>query len=323
MSISSSSTAFLAICNMDTIDRKKVSRVLLWGAAILLGGFVIVKVVKVVHRKMYCSDASTSSISHLVANGSTTSLVKLSTSQTFLTDNGLRFCVSMLNSTAPKPERSEQTTDPFLYPFEPGIHICDLGEDYRLLYNKFYVCKGHVLIVSKRFEEQTNPLTRRDFEVMQEVIGDLNAVAFFNSGPESGYSQPHKHIQVIPLEGLPIGLWRDVEEVREDGVFTLPQFNFRHYFFKFTPGAGPDTLFQAYSQLLKLLGISTDQHSYNLILTSRWMLMVLRDKALAFNRISINSLGFLGLILVKTNDDLELVNKTGPLSVIRDTACRL
>lgn len=305
---------------MDPYD--KTVKLAILGASALLGSYLLYRSIHSLSKLLQGSKQG-KSIRDLVAATSSPSLVRLSTSQVYLTDGGLRFCVSLLDSANPKPERSEQPTDPFMYPFEPGIFICDLGEHYRLLFNKYYISKGHTLIVTKKFEEQNKPLTLYDFEVMREVTQDMRALAFFNSGPESGFSQPHKHIQVIPFESMPIGLWREVEEMREEGPYTLPSFSFRHFFYRFTPGISAANQYQAYCQLLKLLGVTPEQHSYNLIVTSRWMLMVLRDKAYAFNRISINALGFIGLILVKSREDLDLVQKAGPLAVIRDVSCRL
>lgn len=307
---------------MDLSDQGKTMKLVLLGASVLLCSYLTYRSIRWISPLLHRTKEGRF-IRDQVAAAASSSLVHLSTSQVYLTDGNLRFCISLLNSANPKPERSEQPTDPFMYPFEPGIFICDLGENYRLLFNKYYICKGHTLIVTKKFEEQNKQLVLSDFEVMREVTQDLRALAFYNSGPESGYSQPHKHIQVLPFESLPINLWREVEENREEGPFTLSNFSFRHFFYRFTPGISATAQYQAYCQLLKLLGVTPEQHSYNLILNSRWMLMVLRDKAYAFNRISINALGFLGLIFVKSKEDLELVQKAGPLAIIKDVACRL
>jgi len=307
---------------MDLSDRGKTAKLVLLGASVLLGSFLVYRSIRGLFQFLHRTTDGRS-IRDQVAAASSSSLVRLSTSQTYISEGSLRFCISLLNSANPKPERSEQPADPFMYPFEPGIFICDLGENYRLLFNKYYISKGHTLIVTKKFEEQNKQLVLGDFEVMREVMQDMRALAFYNSGPESGFSQPHKHIQVLPFESLPISLWREVEENREEGPFTLSSFAFRHFFYRFTPGISAAAQYQAYCQLLKLLGVTPEQHSYNLIVTSYWMLMVLRDKAYAFNRISINALGFLGLILVKSKEDLELVQKAGPLAIIKDVACRL
>lgn len=87
--------------------------------------------------------------------------------------------------------------DPFLPPFEKGLFISEIGE-HRLLYNKFPCVKNHVLVVSKAFEDQHSLLEAKDFASGFLTIKALNGIAIYNSGPESGASQPHRHIQVLP-----------------------------------------------------------------------------------------------------------------------------
>lgn len=43
------------------------------------------------------------------------------------------------------------TRNPFLPPFEKGIMIAELPPRHRLLYNKFYFYKNHLLIVTQEF----------------------------------------------------------------------------------------------------------------------------------------------------------------------------
>lgn len=57
-----------------------------------------------------------------------------------------------------------------------------------------------MLIVTKEFQPQENKLTEEDFKQCVLVQGALGGVFYFNSGPESGASQKHKHIQVLPAE---------------------------------------------------------------------------------------------------------------------------
>ena len=51
-------------------------------------------------------------------------------------------------------------------------------------------------MVTKEFESQTTPLTPLELVAGYSIIKQLGArekhMAFYNSGPESGASQPHK-----------------------------------------------------------------------------------------------------------------------------------
>lgn len=98
------------------------------------------------------------------------------------------------------------TKNPFLPPFEKGIMITELPPKHRLLYNKFYFYKNHLLVVTQQFEDQSNRVSVQDFKQVLLACEAIKGLFFFNSGPESGYSQNHKHLQVLPSEAfkLPI-----------------------------------------------------------------------------------------------------------------------
>ena len=57
-----------------------------------------------------------------------------------------------------------------------------------------------------------------------------------------------------------------------------------------------ETLENIYEELLKSLKIDTKTMSYNLILTESFILVVKRSKERAFDTLSVNSLGFLGIV---------------------------
>lgn len=92
-----------------------------------------------------------------------------------------------------------ESKNPFLPPFQPGLHICELGESHRLLFNKYSIFKNHVLLVTKDFESQESRLNQSDFKQLVLVQGALNGIYYFNSGQESGASQKHKHLQILPV----------------------------------------------------------------------------------------------------------------------------
>jgi len=97
-------------------------------------------------------------------------------------------------------ETRAQKKDPFAPPYEPGMVISDRFEDHLLMFNKFFIVRGHVLVVTKRFESQQERLRVKDFEatlLTMWAVGE--SFAFYNHGVLSGRSQPHKHVQVMPL----------------------------------------------------------------------------------------------------------------------------
>jgi ATP adenylyltransferase len=68
-------------------------------------------------------------------------------------------------------------------------------------------------LATKLFKEQTDPLEENDLEMTyaclkawEEPKGE-KLFAFFNSGDHSGASQPHRHVQFLPVESI----WQGVD----------------------------------------------------------------------------------------------------------------
>lgn len=88
--------------------------------------------------------------------------------------------------------------DPFLPPFEEGLFVVDLT-DHRIIVNKYALVKYHVLITTKLFEDQYGLLKPRDFIASYLALRALKGFCFYNGGAESGSSQPHRHLQALPI----------------------------------------------------------------------------------------------------------------------------
>ncbi|GFR46338.1 hypothetical protein Agub_g7909 [Astrephomene gubernaculifera] len=76
--------------------------------------------------------------------------------------------------------------------------------EHSLVLNKFNVVRHHVLVITRQFRSQAEPLYGGDLAAAMEVLQAMprGGVAFYNCGPHSGRSQPHKHMQVVPLPFL-------------------------------------------------------------------------------------------------------------------------
>ena len=189
---------------------------------------------------------------------------KLSTREEFLTEHDLSFIVFIRAQESQKPKKGVKTTNPFLYPFEPGMLIKNFENNYRLLFNKYPIINKHLLLVTYQFEKQSDPLTKEDLDKAYEVISEVDGFAFFNSGEHSGYSQEHKHIQIIPYESISrFPLEQQISSIIQDDAFTLPIYDFKHFFHAIPASEPKDHLFSIYTKLLNLLSPS----SYNFILT--------------------------------------------------------
>ena len=73
----------------------------------------------------------------------------------------------------------------------PPAHAC--------LLNKFNVFDHHALLVTQAYEDQDSLLTPADFEALLTCMAEFDALAFYNGGRIAGASQPHKHLQLVPV----------------------------------------------------------------------------------------------------------------------------
>ena len=59
--------------------------------------------------------------------------------------------------------------DPFA-PYDEALWVEDLSPSHTLLLNKFNVVPYHVLVVTKDFQQQTDPLTLQDLQATWQVV---------------------------------------------------------------------------------------------------------------------------------------------------------
>jgi len=257
-------------------------------------------------------------------------------------DGGVRFLVRRVSSLARKrlDQRrraarvaSGRTTNPFL-PYEADLFVADVSDTHVALLNKFNVIDRHLLLVTRRFVNQEAPLDRADFAALAACMAEFAALGFYNGGPVAGASQPHKHLQMVPLpleregRGLPVEAAFDIVRGRP-GVLSVPGLPFRHAFawLEASAGEGPlaaaDRLEPIHRALLAAVGVSPlaaggevrQSGPYNLLVTSRWMLAVPRIQE-HFDGVSINALGFAGSLFVQDDAQRAALLQAGPMAAL-------
>lgn len=235
--------------------------------------------------------------------------------------DGLVWVVRVLTGAAPD---APTEPDPFLPPYDPRLHVADLGSRHALLLNKYPVLDGHLLIVTRSWAPQAAFPEPEDFEATAPLLGSRPALAFYNGGPESGASQPHRHFQAValPLGPLPAAIPTAAWIERAAAGATLP-----------FPGAAaklpaglwnePDlgeNLYATAQELLRRSGREPSAPgSFNLLFTREWMLAVPRTRR-RFGGVSVNSLGYAGALIAKTGEGLDTLSKRGPLAVLTGAA---
>jgi ATP adenylyltransferase len=199
-------------------------------------------------------------------------------------------------------------------------------------------------LLSTNSRSQLEPLTENDFEALWLTVHQLEGLAFHNCGKKSGASQPHKHMQFIPLpihQSLPDlpfeAAIRDGRKSTKLGepfsasVATLP---FVHWVSMVQePGSNLQLsgkfLCETYKKLYQLVvdfearqsatnsaDMKKEDIHYNLLMTSRWMMIVPRSNEQHQN-IFVNSLGFAGTMFVKSTEDADTLKRVGPFSILR------
>ncbi|KAF9147168.1 bifunctional AP-4-A phosphorylase/ADP sulfurylase [Linnemannia schmuckeri] len=264
-----------------------------------------------------------------------------------------------------KTHEKIERVNPFL-PHDPALFVANASEHHKILLNKFCIVPHHFLIVTKDFHPQTQPLSPEDLLTAWNALQALknshpDAIAFYNCGARSGASQPHKHLQILPItRPTPItNLVREViqrrpgrKETRPGDHFTVPIPCIHHAVLlqdpENTPGKdAEDILVEAYIKLMDSMLMSMREYAeqehlseeekdlvmaggrasglaYNWILTREFMMMIpRRQESTNLTKegitLNINSLGFAGMVLAKTPEELELVKKRGVIEIVAET----
>jgi ATP adenylyltransferase len=259
----------------------------------------------------------------------------------FVQDGRVRFLVRVVHNLARKDlaARPEKQPDggrpnPFL-PYDRELYVADASETHVCLLNKFNVVEHHLLIVTRQFEHQQTQLGLDDFAALTRCMAEFDGLGFYNSGTLAGASQPHKHLQYVPLPLTAAGPRLPVEPVLDQelppaGAGRAGSLGFRHAAARLLRGAvglshrEAGDLLTAYHLLLQTLGMDLPggrqqliATPYNLLVTRQWMMIVPRTRE-SFHAISFNALAFAGALLVRREEELELLANTGPLQVLRD-----
>ncbi|KAJ2928607.1 hypothetical protein H1R20_g8479, partial [Candolleomyces eurysporus] len=237
-----------------------------------------------------------------------------------------------VETTASEAAADDTKIDPFAPPYNPQLHVGDLKdelteEEFVILLNKFSVVPHHFLLVPKGSKISLSALIGID--------------ASWAGGENSGASQPHKHIQFLPTESPlspPIEtLARKAQLEQPTRPFSLTSlpyasssFRFPSYLDTFSVEDLEKVLSDVFLQLLDLC-ISTVRHdpdyppgrpSYNVIITLEHMHLVPRKFETHLlektgERLPVNALGFAGMLLVKSEQELDAVRYETVAKILR------
>lgn len=273
----------------------------------------------------------------------------IETTQTLIEDRGIPFLVRQVSSLARKEEarqapgenkadkrEARKAFNPFL-PYDPDLFVANISDTHVALLNKFNVIDHHLLIVTRCFKSQDTLLELADFAALAACLAEFDGLGFYNGGAQAGASQNHKHLQIVPLPLAESGPPIPIESAfafadMEDSIGKLPTLPFRHAFAYLEQGPAASTqaahaALDCYHALLEAAGlhaieVNGELHPsapYNLLVTSRWMLLVPRSSE-RVEGVSVNALGFAGSLFVRDAAQMQVIRGLGPISALERVA---
>ncbi|KAJ2487168.1 bifunctional AP-4-A phosphorylase/ADP sulfurylase [Coemansia sp. RSA 2050] len=178
-------------------------------------------------------------------------------------DFEVRYVPALAKRPSSKPSEKQARVNfvnPFL-PFDPRLHVARIGSTHQLLLNKYCVAPNHLLITTSEFKQQGEPLTTSDFAAVVDTVDGLSQahIVFYNSGEESGASQPHKHLQLLPMPDVmttppTVSIWLQ-STPKVDHVCSSSDLPFANFGCRLEPATAlsPKGLHAAYSVALQRL----------------------------------------------------------------------
>ncbi|KAF8545185.1 hypothetical protein BDD12DRAFT_871868 [Trichophaea hybrida] len=211
----------------------------------------------------------------------------------------LRFCPSLFHK--PQTTAPHVTTlkpNPFLPP-HPGLLIPVTIPGYNLVLNRFPIIPHHFILCTSTFEPQSSPLRPEDITAVYNILNSWDSpeerlYGFFNSGPHSGASQPHRHVQFFPL---PKDRVLPCDRSSVGTVWTHPGFPFKSFCIRFDRGEAGE-----------MVG------AYETLLGKEWIVVAPR---VSEGRVGVNGTVLAGEVMVKMEEDWEFVRNGGLGEVLK------
>ncbi len=209
-------------------------------------------------------------------------------------------------------------------PWEKDLEIEKIGNNHQLILNKYPVQLGHILLITNNWKPQIGWLDIDDWLALKTVNNDTSGLWFFNSGPLSGASQPHRHLQLLRRSSQEIICPREkwflgIRENPNNNVVFEKKIKVK----KLNLSNNVESLYNTYLEIANHIGLGDPINNevplfpYNLLITNEWIAIIRRSKdyKLGFN---INALGFAGYILTTDKSNLLYLEKNGPEKLLEN-----
>lgn len=227
-------------------------------------------------------------------------------------------------ASQPKDSQQQNGTTPQPRPgsdiITAGFEIGTIKDTHIIAVNKFCYARPHVMLVTADgYRRQHEPLDRSDLEAAWSALtaaGD-DYVVIYNCGKDASCSRKHKHMQLMPMPQDTIAAFLDNGEYE-------PAVPFKWAYQRLdSDDVNAATLVKVYNQLLEKANEawrtspradsqSTAPHDapdgpcpHNVILTTRWVIVIPRRQAAISTTAGANALGMLGVIAVATQEEAD------------------
>jgi ATP adenylyltransferase len=261
-----------------------------------------------------------------VAASASGALVPLDTTLTHLMgDGGSRFELRHLLSATPKHLRaSGPKPNPFL-PWDQRLEVDRIGDSHVVILNKYPVQTSHMLLITQDWQPQTGWLSMEDWRSLARIDATTTGLWFFNSGPDAGASQPHRHLQLLPRAAGERICARDdwFRRCAQNTTMSAQDPLLRSSrVAAISSTLTGETLQELYLALADDLGLghpTTDdcpRGAYNLLLSRQWMAIVRRRRE-GIRGFSVNALGFAGSLLSTEASDRQWIQRSGPEALLQ------
>jgi len=252
-------------------------------------------------------------------------LVPLETSLTHLIgEHGISFELRHLLSATPKHLRAAGPKPNPFRPWDRRLEVEQINDTHVVILNKFPVQAGHMLLITQAWQPQTGWLSVEDWRALAQIDETTTGLWFFNSGPDAGASQPHRHLQLLPRRpGQTICARQEWFQNCAQGRNDLANDPLLRCcrVVPIRPNLTGEQLHQIYLALARDLDLGTPAQvarprgAYNLLLSRDWMAMVRRRRE-GIRGFSVNALGFAGSLLSTEESDREWIERSGPEALL-------
>ncbi|KAM0421339.1 hypothetical protein ACHAPT_010870 [Fusarium lateritium] len=227
----------------------------------------------------------------------------------------------ILDANAPERKSNHVKRNPFANP-DPEFTLCHVGSSHTLLLNMYCVYRLSLLLITRQYAPQSDLLDASDLGASWAVLQGLSKaqteaqlVMFYNCGAESGSSQGHKHMQVMPFpQPEEVGFRPFPEQAKSTNEVAsgLPGVPHQHFVLRLPENSTANDVVKAHDILqashrdfLKAQGhqdLSSPPH--NILLTSSWICLIPRRHSGAEREALTNAIGMVGIFWVATESEI-------------------